>query len=128
MAYDPNEIPPSLQQQIPAPEAVATPVDSVLVRDPKELLANDAKNRSIRTLLQGAAIDIAVAIAALVLASVDTITDRQGLIVFFTALGKTIVTTIAAYVMRQYLDRSGLPTPLPPSDPGEPDAPVVETD
>lgn len=94
------------------------------VRDERVLLSNDAKNRSLRTFLQGVAIDVAVAVAALVLASVDTITDKAGLILFFTALGKTVVTAIASYVMRQYLDRSNLPTPLPPADPGEPDAPV----
>lgn len=100
------------------------PTPPVNVRDAKVLLANDAKNRSLRTFLQGVGIDVAVAIAALVLASADSITDKQGLILFFTALGKTIVMAIASYVMRQYLDRSGLPTPLPPADPGEPDAPV----
>jgi len=85
-------------------------------------LTNDARNRALRTFLQGLAIDLAVAVAAFVLANVDSITDRQGLILASAALAKTLVTTVASYVMRKYLDGSALPTPLPPSDPGEPDA------
>jgi hypothetical protein len=100
------------------------PTPPLNVRDETVLRANDAKNRTLRTFLQGVGIDVAVAVAALVLAQVDTITDKAGLIVFFTALGKTVVMAIAAYVMRQFLDRSGVPTPLPPADPGEPDNPV----
>ena len=91
-------------------------------RNQNQLRTADARNRTWRSFLQGAAIDVAVAIAALVLVSVDGITDRAGLIVFCTALGKTVATAIAAYVMRQFLDRSPIPTPLPPADPGEPDA------
>lgn len=88
-------------------------------------LANDARNRALRTFLQGLAIDLAVAIAAFALANVDSITDKQGLILAATTLGKTVVTTIAAYVMRRYLDGSSLPTPLPPADPGEPDVDAI---
>lgn len=87
----------------------------------KTTLANDARNRALRTFLQGLAIDLAVAVAAFVLANVDSITDRQGLILAATALGKTVATTVASYVMRRFLDPSRIPTPLPPSDPGEPD-------
>lgn len=87
-----------------------------------DLRASDARNRSTRTFLQGLAIDIAIAIAALVLASVESITDTAGIILFCTALAKTVLTAIASYVMRQFLDPSRVPTPLPPSDPGEPDA------
>jgi hypothetical protein len=113
MAYnDPNPYEPEI-------------VEGVIVRDQEVLRANDAKNRSLRTFLQGVSIDVAVAVAALVLASVDSITDKAGLIVFFTALAKTIIMAIASYVMRQFLDRSSVPTPLPPADPGEPDAEVI---
>lgn len=85
-------------------------------------LNRDARNRAIRTFVQGLAIDLGVALAALVLANVDSITDRQGLILFAVAASKTVVTTVASYVMRRFLDPSAVPTPLPPSDPGEPDA------
>lgn len=87
-----------------------------------DLRSADAENRSVRTFLQGLAIDVVIAIAALVLASVDSITSQAGLVVFSIALGKTVATAIAAYVMRQFLDPSRIPTPLPPADPGEPDA------
>lgn len=85
------------------------------------VLANDARNRALRTFVQGLAIDLAVAVAAFVLANADSITDKQGLILAATALGKTLVTTVAAYVMRRFLDGSSLPTPLPPADLSEPD-------
>jgi len=84
------------------------------------LLATDAKNRAVRTFLQGLAIDLAVAIASVVLASTDKITDRASLITVCVALAKTAVTTIAAYVMRRFLDGSSVPTPLPPAPAAEP--------
>jgi hypothetical protein len=83
-------------------------------------LTADAKNRALRTFLQGLAIDLAVAVAALILANVDSITDRDGLVLFGIALGKTVVTTAASYVMRRYVDKSSLPTPLPPAPVPEP--------
>ena len=89
-----------------------------------DLRGVDARNRALRTFLQGLAIDVAVALAALVLANADTITDKQGLIVLGAAAAKTVATTVASYVMRRFLDPSRVPTPLPPSDPGEPDAEV----
>lgn len=78
-------------------------------------LSTDARNRALRTFLQGLAVDLAVAVAALVLANVDTITDRQGLTLFAVALGKTVVTTAASYIMRRFVDGSRVPTPLPPA-------------
>ena len=78
-------------------------------------LGQDARNRALRTFLQGLGIDLLVAVAALVLANVDSITDRQGLTLFAVALGKTVVTTAASYVMRRFLDGSSVPTPLPPA-------------
>ena len=84
------------------------------------LLVADAKNRALRTWLQGLAIDIAVAVASVILASVDAISDRAGLITVGVALAKTVTTTIAAYVMRLKLDSSSLPTPLPPAPAAEP--------
>ena len=84
-------------------------------------LQNDARNRALRTFLQGLAIDLTVALAALILANVDSITNRQGLILFGITAAKTVVTTVASYVMRRFLDPSAVPTPLPPANPGEPD-------
>ena len=83
-------------------------------------LTADANNRALRTFLQGLAIDLGVAVAALVLANVDTITDREGLTLFGIALGKTVVTTAASYVMRRFIDKSSIPTPLPPAPVPEP--------
>ena len=93
------------------------------------LLTLDAKNRALRTFLQGLAVDLAVAVAALVLSSVDQITDRDGLTLFGLALAKTAVTTAASYVMRRFVDASSVPTPLPPAPQVEPadDTPVPDT-
>jgi len=84
------------------------------------LLSADAKNRAVRTFLQGLAIDLAVAVASVILSSVDAITDKAGLVTVGLALAKTVVTTIASYVMRRFLDGSSVPTPLPPAPAAEP--------
>ena len=78
-------------------------------------LAQDATNRAVRSFVQGLAIDLAVAVAALVLANADSITDRQGLVLFSIALAKTCAQTVASFVMRRFADASPVPTPLPPA-------------
>ena len=83
----------------------------------------DARNRAWRTLLQGLATDVLVAIAAALLAWLPDadITSREAWTVIGVTLAKTALTAAASWVMRAKLDASGLPTPLPPADPGEPD-------
>ena len=78
-------------------------------------LNQDARNRALRTFVQGLAIDLAVAVAGLVLTNVDQITDRAALSLFGLALVKTVLTTAASYVMRRFVDQSAVPTPLPPA-------------
>lgn len=87
------------------------------------LRTNDARNRAVRTFLQGLATDV---LAALVLLLLPVFTSANGwgdfewqVLGFLTA--KTVAVTVMSYVMRQYLDSSRFPTPLPPADPGEPD-------
>lgn len=86
-------------------------------------LAADARNRALRTFLQGLAADVAAAVVLLVL---PVFTNAQGWQdidwkVMGFLLAKTVVVTGLSYLMRTVLDRSRIPTPLPPSDPGEPD-------
>lgn len=81
----------------------------------------DARNRALRTFVQGLATDV---LAALVLLLLPVVTAAEGWGDFeWSVLGflvaKTVVVTALSYVMRQYLDRSGVPTPLPPADPGD---------
>lgn len=87
------------------------------------LRTNDARNRALRTFIQGLGTDVA---AALILLLLPVFTSANGWGDFeWQVLGflvaKTVAVTALSYVMRQYLDASRLPTPLPPSDPGEPD-------
>lgn len=89
-------------------------------------LANDARNRALRTFLVGIATDVGVALALVlytVLGDANGWSDLDWTVLAFTVT-KTIVTSAAAYVMRRFLDPSNFPTPLPPSDPGHPADPV----
>lgn len=62
----------------------------------------DAKSRAWRTFLQGFGIDIAVAVAAALLLWLPDadLSSGDAWLVLGTALGKTVLTTAAAYVMR----------------------------
>jgi hypothetical protein len=82
-------------------------------------LRTDARNRALRTFLQGLVADV---LAALVLLLLPVFTSANGWGDFeWSILGflvvKTVVVTGLSYVMRTYLDRSVVPTPLPPGDP-----------
>lgn len=87
----------------------------------KQLVA-DSNNRSIRTLLQGLAIDVVVALALTVGTYVATRNswDEMEWIVLSFSVFKSLVQAVAAYVMRRWLDKSSLPTPLPPDPVPEP--------
>lgn len=88
----------------------------------RALLKADASNRSVRTFLTGLAIDIAVGLAlvlAVTFADANAWGDLEWAIIGFS-FAKSIAQAVAAYVLRQFLDPSKLPTPLPPGDPGRP--------
>lgn len=92
-------------------------------RAARHALKADAKNRAWRTLLQGLAADVLVAVAAVLLAWLPDadITSAEAWTVVAVTLAKTALTTAASWIMRAKLDASIVPTPLPPADPGEPD-------
>lgn len=84
----------------------------------------DAKNRSWRTFLTGLGIDVLVGVV-LVLVTTFASANAWGSIewaILGFSLAKSFVMAAGAYVLRQFLDPSWVPTPLPPADPGEPDA------
>lgn len=85
-------------------------------------LANDARNRAVRTFAQGLALDVATALAALLLVWLPDadLSSRDAWIVLATGAARTVLQSIASYVMRAKLD-GAVPTPLPPANPGEPD-------
>ena len=66
-----------------------------------------ARKRAWQTAAQGLAVDLVVAVAVLVLSSVDQITSRAALLTFAITLAKTVVSTACAWVIRRYRDRSG---------------------
>lgn len=85
-------------------------------------LRRDARNRALRTFLQGLGLDVLVAVA-MVIATVTTSADAwQGWAVVGVSLARSVAQAAASYVMRRFLDPSRVPTPLPPDPPGEPDA------
>lgn len=88
----------------------------------------DARNRALRSFIVGLAIDVAVAVALLlvnVFGSAQSWDDLDWKIIAFS-LGKTLATTIGSYVLRRFADGSAIPTPLPPSPvppPADPNKP-----
>lgn len=62
----------------------------------------DAANRGFRTLAQGAALDVAIAIAAALLVWLPDadLSSRAAWIILGTAVAKTVLTALASYVMR----------------------------
>jgi hypothetical protein len=85
------------------------------------LKKQDATNRAVRTFIQGLAIDVGVALAVLlwtIFSDANSWGDLEWKIIAFSIL-KTILTAIASFVMRRFVDRSGS-TALPPDDPGRP--------
>ncbi len=86
-------------------------------------LRRDARNRALRTTIQNLGIDVGVAVATFVLANLESVdlSNKAALITIGGSLIKTVLSTIASYVMRRWVDRSRIPTPLPPDPPGEPD-------
>jgi hypothetical protein len=82
-------------------------------------LERDARNRAVRTFLQGLALDVGVAVALVVYDVTND--DQPDYRLMLATIGKTVLMTAAAFVMRLKLDPSRIPTPLPPDPPGEPD-------
>lgn len=91
-------------------------------------LATDARNRALRSFLQGLGITIGTAVVVSILSALGTAgswSEFGGVLVGF-AFFQSVATSVLSWVMRTVLDPSGIPTPLPPADPGEPDAVVDE--
>lgn len=77
-------------------------------------LPDVARKRAWQTAAQGLAVDVAVALAVLVLANVDSITDRAALATLGLSMVKTIVSTVCAWVIRRYRDMAGFEDTEPP--------------
>lgn len=69
---------------------------------PTPATRTDAANRGWRTFAQGVAIDVAVAVAVALLAWLPDadLSSRAAWIILGTAVGKTVLTAVASYVMR----------------------------
>lgn len=91
---------------------------------PTPPLATDARNRALRTVVQGLVFTVAAAIVVGVLSAVTTATtwaELGGALVAFSFFQSVAVAGLS-WLMRAVFDASRVPTPLPPADPGEPDA------
>lgn len=80
-------------------------------------LTKDATNRAARTLYQQLGIDVLVAIAMFVSTELMSHSDWSEFNwkVLGFSFAKTILSTIASFVMRRFMDASKVPTPLPPA-------------
>ena len=84
--------------------------------DSLSLLKEDATNRALRTFAVNLFTDVAVAVALVLVTAFNSANswgELEWSLLWFT-LGKTVVVTAGSFVMRRYLDASGIPTPLPP--------------
>ena len=91
------------------------------------LLTVDAKNRALRSFVQGLSVDLAVAIVTVLLTVFTDANgwgDLQWAVIGFT-LAKTCVQSLAAFIMRRFVDGSAVRTPLPPEPAVEPAEPVL---
>ena len=86
----------------------------------------DAKNRAWRTFLQGLAIDLAVAVATTLLVWLPAadLSSGDGWKIFGLSLAKTLIQTVAAYVMRKFVPPGQEP---PQGDRGEVSGAVIVT-
>lgn len=89
---------------------------------PTEVLA---VKRGWQTLLQGLAIDVVVAVALVILATLpaldswDTLRLQIGIISF--TLAKSVVQAIVSWVVRRWFDKSGSSQPMPVLTAASPD-------
>lgn len=84
--------------------------------------ANDAANRSLRTLVQGLLVDVLVAVGASLLALLTDVPSAWSWGLIGVALGKSALTAALSYYMRV---RGQLPTLLAPVLSGEVVGPIV---
>lgn len=94
----------------------------------QEFVQSDARNRALRTFLQGLAVDVLATLVLVLLpivSSASSFADFQWEIIVFLVV-KTAVVTAFSYLMRTVLDKSAIPTPEPPSYPGNPSTPAAE--
>jgi hypothetical protein len=92
-----------------------------------DALTADAKNRALRTFLQNLGVDVVVAALAVlipVFTDANAFGELEWKIIAFS-VGKTIVLTAFAFIMRRFLDKSAFPTPLPPAPVAVPNEDIV---
>lgn len=70
-------------------------------------LSQVARKRGWQALLQGLAIDIVVAVALAIVASVSDLDSWQAVQLFLLSLVKTVVLAAAQWVIRRYADTAG---------------------
>lgn len=84
----------------------------------RQLAIADARSRAVRTFLQGLLVDVAVALAMLLLPLVTKANawgDLEWSVMAFLMV-KTFAVSALSYVIRRFVNGEHDPTPLPPQD------------
>lgn len=82
-------------------------------------LTEDARNRALRTFVQGLSVDALAAIGLIILPLLTTaqsFDDVDWKVLIFLVV-KSVVVSAFSYVMRRFGDPSGVPSLTPPTDP-----------
>ena len=100
-------------------------MNEVQPRRALEVKKADAKNRALRTFIQGLGIDILVALVVLItpiLIGANGWEDFAEWKIILFSVVKTVLTTAASYIMRRFVDQPNSGT-LPQDPPGYPSQP-----
>lgn len=89
------------------------------------VLKADARNRAFRTFIQGLGVDILVTLVVFItpiIVGADSWSDLPEWKIVAFSLSKTVLTSVASYVMRRFVDTKNGPV-LPQDPPGDPSEP-----
>lgn len=83
-----------------------------------QTLKADARNRALRTFVQGLVVSVGAALVVTLLTAIGSAHSWGEFAAALVAFSffQSVATSALSWVMRSYLDRSHVPTPLPPTD------------
>lgn len=94
-----------------------------------DLLKRDARNRAFRTIIQGLAVSVVIGVVVWIgpFLSITKMEDLPPWPVIIFSLVQTVLTAVASFIMRRFVDKPG-DIVLPPSRPGQPNEPIGPQD